>query len=221
MGRFIEEVARRGRPPAHRGARVAFVAVAVTVGVITVSSGARARAATATPAATVACGTSKGIDVGGVVVTCTGSASPLVAVVVTGGCPTSSALPPACPPLAYAIRPHGGMTAGGGTHGFGVAVVGGTITQQGPLTPSVGSSGSGSSGSGLSGSGGPGPVTVTGPVSYQRIVWTFDLGGPGVATRTLELTYSVGAHRGLGDPSLGIQDSKNIADGAAKSQAVE
>jgi len=56
---------------------------------------------------------------------------------------------------------------------------------------------------------------------YQTVVWTYTVQGPGGQPEPVQITATTVKGVGVAGASSSIQDTKNVADGAAKSQAVE
>ena len=105
-------------------------------------------------------------------------------------------------------RPTGTTGATGTTGTTGTTSVGGSTGEAGSPTTTVASAST------------PPREQVT--FNFTKIRWTYDLAQQ-LHVRELIVTVTTSLKRKLTltDPVVGIQDSKNIADGAAKSQAVE
>ena len=165
--------------------------------------------------------------VGNFIVSCDGSASKLVAVSVSLQ-PCASVATCTVRELQSVVALQGPATTGEYIFtGGSVAQLGlqRTAVTTGTTSPSGSTGAAGSTGvstattpaSTLSGHG----ASTTATPTFRSIDFRYSLSAPGKPTVVLTVTVATAAHFGLTNPVLSIQDDKNAADGAAKSQPVE
>ncbi len=119
-----------------------------------------------------------------------------------------------------------------------ISFLGGGVTQSRPVSTKIGTGSGGTTGSmtttsstGDAGAGGtrasgasptttaPAPPAIS--AAFQEISWTCALLAPRLVARVVTLVVTTGVGHALRNPTYGVVDSKNIADGAAQQVAVE
>lgn len=180
------------------------VATLLSVALIAVAAGAPVPAAvagqtTVKPTA-IPCGGGHAVQLGSFSVSCAGSAASLVTVTAAGT---------RCGALA---KPSGSCTVqfdiAVKKQGIPSRIIGGGVTQSSPVGAASSTGASSSTGAAV-------------PLAYRTIVWHYALQAPGQAATQVDITVVAGQGVGMTAASMSIQDTKNVADGAAKSQAVE
>ena len=164
---------------------------------------------------------------------CDGSASGFVQVTAsTTSCVSASGSQGSCE-LRFWVTRRGAMASDA------ISFIGGGVLQAGPMSATTGAGSGGTTGSsttttstgaagstGATGSSGVSSgttTTVSAPATFnfRKIFWNYSVRVPGKSTRVLTVVVTAGAGHALRNPTFGVQDSKNIADGAAQQVAVE
>lgn len=229
MSRITEKLnlAKRARP----GRLVSLLGVAVLfVTAIVVPYSSAGAGSPDRPIIVVTCNAGSR-PVGPFDVACAGSASGFVQVTAsTTTCGSASGSQSSCE-LRYWAKSRGA------TLSDAISFIGGGVLQAGPISATTGVGSGGTTGSSTTSSGAAGSTgaagsagvssvttnTVSAPVNfmYRKIIWTYSVRVPGKNTRVLTVVVTTGAAHALTNPTFGVQDSKNIADGAAQQVAVE
>lgn len=230
MSRITEKLnlAKRARP----GRLVSLLGVAVLfVTAIVVPYSSAGAGSPDRPIIVVTCNAGSR-PVGPFDVACAGSASGFVQVTAsTTTCGSASGSQSSCE-LRYWAKSRGA------TLSDAISFIGGGVLQAGPISATTGGGSGGTTGSstttssgaagstGAAGSSGVSSVTtntVSAPVNfmYRKITWTYSVRVPGKNTRVLTVVVTTVTGHALENPTFGVQDSKNIADGAAQQVAVE
>ncbi|MGC8499397.1 MAG: hypothetical protein ACP5OV_07890 [Acidimicrobiales bacterium] len=207
----------------------AFVGAMLLAAVIAVP-GSRAMAGTpGTPAVALTCSGATQ-HVGPFDVVCGGSGSRFVQVTAAAvSCQSAGGALSSCG-FRYWIKRRGTRGwdtisfAGGSVSQVGLVSAKGGTGSGGSTTTTTTSSTGGTGSGGTSGSAGP-STTTTVPTPgaprlvFRQISWTSRIRVPGPATRVVTIVVTTGVGYALTSPSYGVQDSKNIADGAAQQVA--
>ena len=198
------------------------------------SSSTLASAASASRVA-ITCNAKRPHTVGTFVVSCGGSGGGLVSVTASvSSCASSVGASRTCDQFNITARFHVEIQ-GINASTYHDTFSGGTLTQLAPVKPTGSTGITGTTAptgtTGAAGAAGAAGTTTTAASStppresisfnFSKIEWSYTIQVPGKSSKVLEITVTPIAKHGLFDPSLGIQDSKNIADGAAKGQAVD
>ncbi len=215
------------------GRFAASLGVAILLATAVVAPYSRALAGTSgTPLVEVTCNAAV-THVGPFDLVCRGSASGFVQVTAsTTACALAGSAQSSCE-LRFWVKGRGA------TPSEVISFIGGGVSQEGPMsattstgsggttgptstTSSTGAAGSaGATGSSATSITGASPVSETPTLVFHQITWTYSIHVPGHVTRVLTLRVGVQHGHALSDPTFGVQDSKNIADGAAQQVAVE
>jgi hypothetical protein len=233
---------RRSRGPAHR-VRLGLAALLV-VGVVSLTnySSARAGTVTGTPISVDGlehsheCNSSVPVTAGNFLITCSGTGAALVSVMVTTtSCASSSGPIAGCEISFQVIKSTRANIAREWSNEGAMILQSQPLTVKSPpvtnTTSTIGTTGSGAA-SGSTGAAGSGTTTSTATSSepplkesvslnWGRMEMRYIFVNSHGATRVFTVTLRPTVGHALSDPSVGIQDAKNVADGAAKSQAVE
>ncbi len=165
-------------------------------------------------------------------VVCGGSGSRFVQITASAtSCSSASGAPSSCA-FRFWVKRRGSM-------GWdAISFLGGGVTQSRPVSTKIGTGSGGTTGSttttsstGDAGAGGtrasgasptttaPAPPAIS--AAFQEISWTCALLAPRLVARVVTLVVTTGVGHALRNPTYGVVDSKNIADGAAQQVAVE
>ena len=182
--------------------------------------------ASTSSASSVICNAKEPRAIGHFLVSCNGSASALVTMSASLTPCTSASACATSSQLQFVVSVKGSAS----TNGYGF--VGGSVSQLAPLSTTSSSGTTTTTGSsGATGSAGATSTTTTHPstssgnplgkVLFGKLSFRYSVHVRGKVTKVLNVVVASAAKFGLSNPILGIQDSRNIADGAAKSQEVE
>lgn len=235
---------RRSKGPAHR-VRLGLAALLVVgVASLTNDSSARAGTVTGTPIFVDGlehsheCNSSVPVTAGNFLITCSGTGAALVSVkVTTTSCASSSGPIAGCEISFQVIKSTRTNIAREWSNEGAMILQSQPLTVKSPpganTTSTVGTTGSGatSGSTGAAGTTGSGTTTSTAisseppleevSLNFRTIEMRYIFVNSHGATRVFTVTLRPTVGHALSDPSVGIQDTKNVADGAAKSQPVE
>lgn len=220
------------------------LAALLVVGVTSLTnySSARAGTVTGTPISVDGlehaheCNSSVPVTAGNFLITCSGTGAALVSVTVTTtSCASSSGPIAGCEIFIQVIKSTRNNIAREWSNEGAMILQSQPLTLKSPpganTTSTVGTTGSGatSGSTGAAGTTGSGTTTSTATsseppketVAFRFVDMRYIFVNSHGATRVFTVTLRPTVGHALSDPSVGIQDTKNVADGAAKSQAVE